>query len=163
MNAKSKLLLLLILVLTSGSASLAQESAGAQDAEKYRIVTGVRINPLIIYYQGQKTETTRLHLELGALFHKRIYTSVGYTPYVNAVYNFNEYWFVGLDKKLPVSMVIAGEYMIDRQKMFVQFGPNIKLSHIGNVFLFAFRAVDDPVWGVKFGTFIPLNVLIKKK
>ncbi len=161
---KNRVLSLLTVLLIFTSASLAQEQTQQNSTtEKYRIITGVRINPLIIYYQGQKIETTRLHLELGALFHKRLYTSVGYTPFVNAVYNFNEYWFIGFDKKVPVSLVVAGEYMISDHKLFLQAGPNIKLSKIGNVFIFAFRSVDDPAWGVKFGTFIPLNVLIKKK
>ncbi len=162
---KYKILSITFLLMFFTAGLFAQEGSEAQQQtkEKYRIITGVRVNPLLIYYQGQKIETTRLHGELGALFNKRIYSSVGYTPFVNAVYNFNEYWFIGFDHKVPVSMVVAAEYMLTNKKLFVQFGPNIKLSKVGNMFIFAFRSIDDPTWGLKVGTFIPLNVLLKKK
>jgi hypothetical protein len=160
---KTKIFGLALVAFLLSIVAQAQEATPDPQKEKYRIVTGVRINPLFIYYKGQKTETTRLHLEVGTLVHKRWYFSAGYTPYANAIYNFNEYWFIGLDKKITVSMVIAGEYTISGQKLFLQFGPNIKISAIGNVFIFAFRSTDDPDWVIKFGTFIPLNILIKKK
>jgi len=105
--------------------------------EKYELITGVRVNPLLIYdLEGGVKEKVLLHGELGVLLKKRFYTSVGYTAAVNAVYNFNEYWFIGFDKKVPVSWVIAEEYNLNNNKFFVQTGPNIKLSKIGNVFLY---------------------------
>jgi len=132
--------------------------------EKYRIITGVRVNPLLIYHEGGVVdEKVLLHGELGMLFHKRLYTSVGYTAAVNAIYNFNEYWFIGFEHKVPVSWVLAAEYNLTNNKFFVQTGPNIKLSKIGNVFAFFFTPTDQFSLGLKVGVFIPLNVVLKKK
>ena len=131
--------------------------------EKYRIITGVRVNPLIIYQQGGVVdERVLLHGELGALFNKRFYTSLGYTAVVNAIYNFNEYWFIGFDHKVPVSWVLAAEYNLTNNKFFVQTGPNIKLSKIGNLFFFIFTPTEKLNLGLKVGVFIPLNVVLKK-
>lgn len=139
-------------------------SIEAQDTKHLKIITGVRVNPFILYdFKGNKTEIMRLHAEVGALFNKRTYVSLGYTPFANAIYNFNEYWFVGLDKKVPVSLVIAGEYMIDEKKIIIQSGPNIKLGNIGNAFVFLFTPVNQIDWGLKVGAFIPLNVVLKER
>lgn len=136
----------------------------AQEDEKFKIIAGVRVNPFVMYdFEGNRAEITRIHGELGALFNKRIYTSVGYTPFANAIYNFNEYWFIGFDKKIPVSWVLAEEYMIDNNKFIFQTGPNIKLSKIGNVYMFLFTQADNFDLGLKVGVFIPLNFVIKQK
>ncbi len=82
----------------------------AQNGTELKIIAGIRVNPLIIYkFNGEKKEITRLHAEIGALFNKKTYVSFGYTPFTNAIYNFNEYWFRGFDKKIPVSWVLAEE------------------------------------------------------
>jgi hypothetical protein len=136
----------------------------AQEDEKYKLITGVRVNPFVMYdFDGNRAEITRIHAEIGALFNKKIYTSVGYTPFANAIYNFNEYWFIGFDKKIPVSWVLAEEYMIDDNRFIVQSGPIIKLGKIGNLFVFLFSPVDQFDIGLKVGAFIPLNVVLKKK
>ena len=136
---------------------------GAQNKTSLKVIAGVRVNPLIIFdFKGNKKEITRLHAEIGALFNKKTYISFGYTPFINAVYNFNEYWFRGFDKKVPVSWVIAEEYLIDKKKFFVQTGPNVKLSKVGNVFCFLFTPVDSFDLGLKVGAFIPLNVVMYK-
>ena len=136
----------------------------AQEGDKIKVITGVRINPFVMFdNQGNKAEITRLHGEIGALFNKKIYTSIGYTPFVNAVYNFNEYWFLGFDKKIPVSWVIAGDYMISENQLVLQTGPNIKLGKIGNLFVFVFKPVGTETLGIKIGAFIPLNVVLYKK
>ncbi len=142
-------------------------SAGAQqnndNPEKFRLITGVRVNPLLIYdLKGNVNERVLLHGEVGALFHKKLYISAGYTAAVNAVYNFNEYWFIGFDRKVPVSWVLAAEYNLNNNKFFVQTGPNVKLSKIGNVFAFLFTPTDQFNLGLKVGVFIPLNVVLKK-
>jgi hypothetical protein len=135
-----------------------------QTPEKFRIIIGIRVNPLIIYdFDGNYQEKVLLHGELGALFNKKIYTSVGYTAGINAIYNFNEYWFIGFDNKVPMSWVIAEEYNLTNKKFFVQTGPNIKLSKIGNLFMFLYTPVDNFKLGLKVGVFIPLNVVITKK
>ncbi len=132
--------------------------------KKIRLITGVRVNPLIVYdFEGNSQEFMRLHGEFGALFNRKIYVSVGYAAVANAVYNFNEYWFIGFDKKVPVSWVLATEYMLTENKFIVQTGPNIKLSKIGNVFAFLFTPVDNFNLGMKVGVFIPLNVVLMKK
>jgi hypothetical protein len=136
----------------------------AQEDEKYKLITGVRVNPFVMYdFDGNRAEITRIHAEIGALFNKKIYTSVGYTPFANAIYNFNEYWFIGFDKKIPVSWVLAEEYMIDDNRFIIQSGPNIKLSKFGNLFFFLFTPIDQYDLGLKIGAFIPLNVVLKKK
>jgi hypothetical protein len=141
---------------------IAQEKTAQQ--EKYRLITGVRVNPLVVYdLEGNASEFMRLHGEFGALFQKKFYVSVGYTAVANAIYNFNEYWFIGFDKKLPVSWVIAEEYMLNENKFIIQSGLNVKLSKIGNVFAFLFTPTDNLDLGLKVGVFIPLNVVLTKK
>ena len=86
----------------------------AQENEKYRIIAGFRINPIVIYdFDGNRKEFVRIHGEIGALIDKRSYFSVGYTPFTNSIYTFNEYWFFPLDKQFPISAVISAEYMFD--------------------------------------------------
>lgn len=139
-------------------------TAYAQEGERVKVIAGVRVNPFVMYdFDGNRTEITRIHAEIGALFNNKTYLSFGYTPSVNAIYNFNEYWFVGFDKKIPVSWVLAEEYMIDEDKFIVQTGPNLKLGKIGNVFAFIFTPVNQMDLGLKIGAFIPLNVILYKK
>ena len=131
---------------------------------KLKVITGVRVNPFMMFDNNDnKAEITRLHGEIGALFNKRVYTSVGYTPFANAIYNFNEYWFIGFDKKVPISWVIAGDYMIDANQLVIQTGPNIKLGKLGNLFVFGFKPLGTSTYGIKIGAFIPLNVVLYKK
>ncbi|MCF6243210.1 MAG: hypothetical protein L3J74_17965 [Bacteroidales bacterium] len=140
----------------------AQEKS--ESSEKFRLITGVRVNPLIVYdFEGNANEYMRLHGEFGALFNKKWYVSVGYTAVADAIYNFNEYWFIGFDKRLPVSWVLAEEYMLKENKLIIQTGPNVKLSKIGNVFAFLFSPVSEFNLGLKVGVFIPLNFVIVKK
>jgi len=148
--------LFVLVVLISFSSVLSQEG------ENYKIMAGVRLNPLLVYnLEGGREEFFRLHAEVGALLKKRTYISVGYTPYVNSVYSFNEYWFIPFDKPLPISAVISAEYMIDDNKFILQGGPNFKLMG-GNVFAFIFTPVDNIKWGLKVGAFIPINYVISK-
>lgn len=136
----------------------------AQESEHLKVITGVRVNPFVMYdFDGNKTEITRIHAELGAMLNKKTYLSLGYTPFVNAIYNFNEYWFVGFDKKIPISWVLAEEYMFDDNKFIVQSGPNFKLGNVGNAYVFLFTPLDNIKWGMKVGAFIPLNVILCKK
>ena len=163
MKHKITLVLSFITLLSFSSTLKAQEKQEAP--EKFRIIAGARVNPLVIFKpDGTKFETTRLHFEVGALIHKKFYTSVGYTPFVNSMYLYNEYWFIGLDKKLPVSWQFGGEYMFDDNRAILQSGPNFKLGKIGNAFVFAFAPTSDlSKVGVKLGVFIPLNVLLMKR
>ncbi len=161
MKIRIKIALLAFLVIITSSTRAQQKT---EISEKYRLIAGVRVNPLIIYdFEGDANEFMRLHGEFGALFNEKVYVSFGYTAVANAVYNFNEYWFVGFDKKVPVSWVVAGEYMLDENKFIIQSGLNVKLSKIGNVFAFLFTPVDEINFGMKVGVFIPLNVIIAKK
>ena len=161
-NIKNTLVAVLILIAATFSAN-AQEKTDSKPGDNYKIITGIRVNPLLIYdLKGGVTEKVLLHGEFGTLFKQKIYTSIGYTAAMNAVYNFNEYWFIGFDKKVPVSWVLAEEYNFNNKKFFVQTGPNIKLSKIGNVFAFLFTPADEFQLGLKVGVFIPLNVVLKK-
>lgn len=136
--------------------------ANAQENEKYRVIAGIRINPIVIYdFEGNRKEFVRIHGEVGALIDKRTYLSVGYTPFTNSAYSFNEYWFVPLDKPLPISAVISAEYMFDDKKLILQGGPNFKFNG-GNGFLFFFTPADKIDWGLKVGVFIPINVIISR-
>jgi hypothetical protein len=136
----------------------------AQESEHLKVIAGVRVNPFVMYdFDGNRTEITRIHAEVGALFKNKTYLSVGYTPFANAIYNFNEYWFVGFDKKIPISLVLAEEYLFDENKFIVQSGPNFKLGNVGNIFVFLFTPIDNIKWGMKIGAFIPLNVVLYKK
>ena len=153
-----KFFLIFIIFILAGASSKAQEN------EQIRVITGIRVNPFILFdFKGNKKEVMRLHAEVGGLLKKRTYISLGYTPFVNSIYNFNEYWFIGLQRKVPVSIVVAFEYMINEDKFIFQSGPNVKLSKIGNVFAFFYTPIDKMDWGLKVGVFIPLNVIVYKK
>ena len=151
--------LLIIFLLAFGTFSFAQETS----EKPYKLIAGARVNPLVIYdFDGNRTEAVRLHGEIGLMWNKRWYFSAGYTPFMNSYYTFNEYWFVGMDKKVHVSMVASVEYMADNQKFILQGGPNIKLKG-GNIFAFLFTPADKINWGLKVGAFIPLNVILKER
>ncbi len=152
---------LILLIFFLGNSIFLQAQTGQFSVSNYKVIAGVRVNPLLIYdLKGNVAEKVLLHGELGILMNKRLYTSIGYTAAVNAIYNFNEYWFIGFDKKVPVSLVIAEEYNFNNKKIFIQSGPNIKLSKIGNLFAFAFSPVDKFKLGIKIGVFIPLNIIL---
>lgn len=154
-----KKILLITILLAAVIFSYSQGSA----EKPYKLLAGARVNPLVIYdFDGNRSEAVRLHGEAGLMWNKRWYFSVGYTPFMNSIYTFNEYWFVGLDKKVPVSFVASSEYLSDDNKFILQGGPNIKL-HGGNVFFFLFTPADKIDWGLKVGAFIPLNVILKKR
>jgi len=151
---------ILIILLIIGVITSFQISAKEKKDSNLKYVVGMRVNPFIIYtFKGDKKEITRIHAEVGMLINKKFYTSLGYTPFVNSIYNFNEFWFLGFDKKIPVSWVIAGDYMIDDKKLILQTGPNIKLGKLGNLFMFLFTPVNELDFGIKFGVFIPLNII----
>ena len=136
--------------------------ANAQENNTYKVIAGARINPLVLYdFDGNRKEAVRLHGELGVLLQKKWYFSVGYTPFMNSYFTFNEYWFTGLDKKVPVSVVASAEWMPDNNRVILQGGPNIKLSG-GNVFAFLFTPTGKLDLGLKIGAFIPLNTIIKQ-
>ena len=155
-----KVLLLIITGLMISFNINANKEIKSEKGENLKYIIGMRINPFIMYdLDGNKQEVTRIHAEAGLLINKKFYASFGYTPFVNSVYNFNEFWFLGFDKKLPMSWVIAVDYMIDNKKLILQTGPNIKLGKLGNVFIFLFSPANELNFGIKFGVFIPLNVI----
>jgi hypothetical protein len=154
-----------IIIITVVLAILSAASLFAQEVsdKPYKIIVGARVNPLIIYdFNGNRTEAVRLHGEIGLMWNKKWYFSAGYTPFMNSYYTFNEYWFLGMEKKVPVSLVASAEFMADENKFILQGGPNIKLKG-GNVFAFLFTPVDQINWGLKIGAFIPINVVIKER
>jgi hypothetical protein len=154
-----------IIIITVVLAILSAASLFAQEVsdKPYKIIVGARVNPLIIYdFNGNRTEAVRLHGEIGLMWNKKWYFSAGYTPFMNSYYTFNEYWFLGMEKKVPVSLVASAEFMADENKFILQGGPNIKLQG-GNVFAFLFTPVDQINWGLKIGAFIPINVVIKER
>ena len=154
-----------IIIITVVLAILSAASLFAQEVsdKPYKIIVGARVNPLIIYdFNGNRTEAVRLHGEIGLMWNKKWYFSAGYTPFMNSYYTFNEYWFLGMEKKVPVSLVASAEFMADENKFILQGGPNIKL-HGGTVFAFLFTPVDQINWGLKIGAFIPINVVIKER
>ena len=154
-----------IIIITVVLAILSAASLFAQEVsdKPYKIIVGARVNPLIIYdFNGNRTEAVRLHGEIGLMWNKKWYFSAGYTPFMNSYYTFNEYWFLGMEKKVPVSFVASAEFMADENKFILQGGPNIKLIG-GNVFAFLFTPVDQINWGLKIGAFIPINVVIKER
>ena len=154
-----------IIIITVVLAILSSTSLFAQEVsdKPYKIIVGARVNPLIIYdFNGNRTEAVRLHGEIGLMWNKKWYFSAGYTPFMNSYYTFNEYWFLGMEKKVPVSLVASAEFMADDNKFILQGGPNIKLKG-GNVFAFLFTPVDQINWGLKIGAFIPINVVIKER
>ncbi|MGB4414495.1 MAG: hypothetical protein WBI53_06380 [Paludibacter sp.] len=65
------------------------------------------------------------------MYNNKTYLSVGYTLFANAIYNFNEYWFVGFDKKIPVSWVLAEEYIFDENKFVVPTRPQFQIRELG--------------------------------
>lgn len=152
-----------IILILFGSFAFSQSNSQDNSEKPYKLIVGARVNPLVIYdFDGNRKEAVRLHGELGLMWNKRWYFSAGYTPFMNSLYTFNEYWFIGMDKKIPVSMVASAEYMMDNNKVILQGGPNMKLQG-GNFFVFLFTPTDNINWGLKVGAFIPLNVILKER
>ncbi|MBS3771559.1 MAG: hypothetical protein KGY69_15015 [Bacteroidales bacterium] len=150
---------IIILVLMLSTSLIYSQEKGHKP---YKIIAGARVNPLVIYdFEGNRAEALRLHGEVGLMWNKRWYFSAGYTPFMNSMYTFNEYWFIGMEKKIPVSFVASAEYMFDKDRFILQGGPNIKLKG-GNIFAFLFSPADKADFGLKVGAFIPLNVILKE-
>ena len=149
----------LVLVLGITVAGFAQ-----QRGPKIKVIGGMRVNPMVVVdSHGNKKEFTRLHTELGVLLQKKVYLSAGYTPYTNAFYTFNEYWFRGFDKKLPVSIVGILEYNADTDRTYANLGFNLKLSAVGNGIVMIGSEVGRWERVVKVGAFIPLSFVIYQK
>ena len=52
-------------------------------------------------FDGNKTEITRIHAELGAMFNNKT-CRWDTRPLLNAIYNFNEYWFAQGSTKIGI-------------------------------------------------------------
>jgi hypothetical protein len=140
-------------------------AAGLLPAQEsnFKLIGGMRINPMVVIdSKGIKTEFTRLHTEIGAMVKKRIYLSAGYTPFVNGVYTFNEYWFSGFKNRLPVSLVGILEHNFDSEKSFYNLGFNFKLEN-GNWIVMVGSQFEkfDPIY--KIGAFVPISWVIHQK
>lgn len=124
---------------------------------------GMRINPMVVIdSDGNRQEFTRLHSEIGTLLNQRIYLSAGYTPFLNSVFTFNEYWFLGFDSALPVSVVGILEHNFDKEKSFYNVGFNFKFKNGNGIVMVGSQFEDfDPIF--KIGAFIPLSWVIYKK
>lgn len=125
--------------------------------------SGLRINPMVVIdSDGNKTEFTRLHTEIGSLLNQNVYLSVGYTPFVNSMYTFNEYWFLGFDSSLPISVVSILEHNFDKKKSFYNVGFNFKLNNGNGIVMVGSQFENfDPIY--KIGAFIPLSWIIYQK
>lgn len=136
--------------------SAAQEST-------FMVVTGMRINPMVVIdSDGNRQEFTRLHTEVGTLLNQKFYLSVGYTPFVNSVFTFNEYWFSGFKNRLPVSIVGILEHNFDNDKSFYNIGFNFKLKNGNGIVMVASQFEKfDPIY--KIGAFIPLSFVLYQK
>lgn len=78
------------------------------------------------------------------MFNNKTYLPVGYTLFANAIYNFNEYWFVGFDKIIPVSWVLAEEYIFDENKFGVPARPQFQIRELGKcVFITTSKFSND--------------------
>jgi len=148
-----KLLLLCAMIFGMTNISVAQEPS-------FVFVTGMRINPMVVIdSNGNKMEFTRLHTEVGTLLNQKIYLSVGYTPFVNNVFTFNEYWFSGFKNRLPVSIVGTLEHNFDNDKSFYNLGFNFKLKNGNGIVMVGSQFVKfDPIY--KIGAFIPLSFVL---
>lgn len=127
------------------------------------VISGMRINPMVVYdSEGNRTEFTRIHTEVGTLLNQKVYLSVGYTPFVNSIFTFNEYWFSGFKNRLPVSIVGFLEYNFDKEKSFYNVGFNFKFKN-GNGIVMIGSQFDtfDPAY--KIGAFIPLSFVLYQK
>lgn len=151
-----KILLVFITAFGMIQNSTAQEST-------FILKGGLRINPMVVIdSHGNKKEFTRLHTEIGSLLKQNIYLSVGYTPFVNGVYTFNEYWFLGFDSSLPISVVGILEHNFDKKKTFYNVGFNFKFNNGNGIVMVGSQFESfDPIY--KIGAFIPLSWIIYRK
>ena len=127
------------------------------------VIGGMRINPMVVYdSEGNRSEFTRIHTEIGALKNKNTFVSVGYTPFLNSVYTFNEYWFFDLNSPRPISLVSVIEYNFDNDKAFYNFGFNLKFKGGNGIILWGSRFdAFDPM--LKIGAFLPMSWVLYKK
>lgn len=151
-----KLLLFFVLAFGIPNMLTAQESP-------FLLVTGMRINPMVVIdSDGNKMEFTRLHTEIGTLLNQKIYLSVGYTPFVNSVFTFNEYWFSGFKNRLPVSIVGILEHNFNNEKSFYNVGFNFKFKNGNGIVMVGSQFEQfDPIY--KIGAFIPLSFVLYQK
>ena len=151
-----KLLLVFMLLFVTSNVSVAQDPS-------FVVLVGLRINPMfVIDSHGNKKVFTRIHTEVGTLLNQKVYLSVGYTPFVNTIFTFNEYWFSGFKNRLPVSIVGILEHNFDNDKSFYNIGFNFKLKN-GHAILMAGSQFEsfDPIY--KVGAFIPLSFVLYQK
>ena len=127
------------------------------------VIGGMRINPMVVYNsKGDRFEFTRVHTEIGALKNKNTFVSIGYTPFVNSIYTFNEYWFFDLNSPRPISLVSVIEYNFDNDKAFYNFGFNFKFKGGNGIILWGSRfEAFDPM--LKVGAFLPMSWVLFKK
>lgn len=127
------------------------------------VIGGMRINPMVVYdFKGNRTEFTRIHTEIGALKNKKAFVSVGYTPFINSIYTFNEYWFFDLNSTRPISFVSVLEYNFDNDRAFYNFGFNFKFKGGNGIILWGSRFdTFDPA--LKIGAFLPMSWVLYKK
>jgi hypothetical protein len=148
-----KIVVLLILSLSFSKMLFAQESS-------FMVITGLRVNPMVVIdSDGNRQEFTRLHTEIGTLLNQKIYLSVGYTPFVNSIFTFNEYWFLDFKSSLPISVVGILEHNFDKDKSFYNLGFNFKLKNGNGIVMVGSQFEKfDPIY--KVGAFIPLSWII---
>ena len=127
------------------------------------VIGGMRINPMVVYNsKGDRFEFTRIHTEIGALKNKNIFASIGYTPFLNNIYTFNEYWFFDLNSPRPISLVSVIEYNFDNDRAFYNFGFNFKFKGGNGIILWGSRFdAFDPM--LKIGAFLPMSWVLYKK
>ena len=151
-----KIVVLLIFSLSFSKMLFAQESS-------FMVITGLRVNPMVVIdSDGNRKEFTRLHTEIGTLLNQKIYLSAGYTPFVNSVFTFNEYWFLDFKSSLPISVVGIMEHSFDNDKSYYNLGFNFKLKNGNGIVMVGSQFEKfDPIY--KVGAFIPLSWILYKE
>jgi len=128
-----------------------------KDSAKFLLVGGLRIFPFFTTdFNDFKAEFVRVNLEVGGLINQRIYTSIGYTPIANTIYSFNEYWFVGLHRKNPVSAVVEVDYSPNTGTFVYNIGLGFQKGFANaKILMYSDFAEFNP--RLKIGVIFPLN------
>jgi len=138
-------------------------SQNNQDSTKIVLMGGLRIFPFFTTdFDDFKAEYTRVNLEVGGLFNQIFYTAIGYTPIANTYYSFSEYWFIGLDKKNPVSTVLEIDYSPGNGDFVYNIGLGFQKG-FANAKLLMYSDFKEFKPRLKIGVIFPLNWEIYRK
>lgn len=155
-----KRVVFLFMFIVLGSTINAQQK---HDTAKIIIVGGLRIFPFFTTdFNDFKAEYVRVNIEVGSLINQKFYVSLGYTPIGNSYYTFEEYWFIGLDRKNPVAVVGEIDYCPNTGRFVYNLGFGFQKG-FANAKVLMYSGFGEFKPRLKIGVIFPLNWEVYRK